>query len=295
MAYTRINWANYPTTTTPVNAENLNVMDAGIYNNAQNIATNTANIATNTNNIATIQTNLMQANATAHNAVYRGLDITADYTSGALWTNIENGTFNNIYIGDYFNATINGTSFTLRIWAINYYYNKGDTAFTTPHILVVPDANFTTAYMNSTNITTGGYAGSDMYITTLPTWAGYLSTTFGSHLLTNRELFDNAVNSNGQSSSWSWYSCQLALLNEVQIYGTRAWSGNYGALGYDIGIDYPILPLALFDSRHVINRTSWWWRTVASSSTFSIVGGTGYASRYSASSVLGVRPRFLLG
>ena len=149
--------------------------------------------------------------------------------------------------------------------------------------------------MNSTNITTGGYVGSNMYTTTLPTWAGYLSTTFGSHLLTNREIFDNAVNSNGQSSSWFWYSCQLALLNEVQVYGTRAWSGDYGASGYDIGIDYPILPLALFDSRYVINRAPWWLRTVVSSSAFPAVGDAGNADRTVASAVVGVRPRFLLG
>lgn len=32
MAYTRVNWENLPSTNTPVNAENLNKMDAGIAN-----------------------------------------------------------------------------------------------------------------------------------------------------------------------------------------------------------------------------------------------------------------------
>ena len=34
MAYTRVNWEDLPSTNTPINAENLNKMDKGIYDNA---------------------------------------------------------------------------------------------------------------------------------------------------------------------------------------------------------------------------------------------------------------------
>ena len=39
MAYTRVNWENYPSTNTPINEDNLNNMDNGIYQNDLNIAT----------------------------------------------------------------------------------------------------------------------------------------------------------------------------------------------------------------------------------------------------------------
>ena len=37
MAYTRVNWEDLPSTDTPINAENLNKMDEGIYNNSSNV------------------------------------------------------------------------------------------------------------------------------------------------------------------------------------------------------------------------------------------------------------------
>ena len=37
MSYTRVNWQNSPNTATPLSAENLNKMDAGIKQNADDI------------------------------------------------------------------------------------------------------------------------------------------------------------------------------------------------------------------------------------------------------------------
>lgn len=42
MAYTRVNWENLPSTNTPVNATNLNKMDAGIANLETEIANRTS-------------------------------------------------------------------------------------------------------------------------------------------------------------------------------------------------------------------------------------------------------------
>ena len=38
MSYERVNWTDYPSTTTPISAENLNIMDEGIANNAADIS-----------------------------------------------------------------------------------------------------------------------------------------------------------------------------------------------------------------------------------------------------------------
>ena len=53
LSYTRVNWVNYPTTTTPVNAENLNIMDAAISAATAQINTNTTNITTLNSKIST--------------------------------------------------------------------------------------------------------------------------------------------------------------------------------------------------------------------------------------------------
>ena len=46
MTYTRVNWVNSPSTSTPINATNLNIMDAGIANCLQNDGSVTASAAT---------------------------------------------------------------------------------------------------------------------------------------------------------------------------------------------------------------------------------------------------------
>ena len=70
MAYTRVNWQNSPSHATPLSAENLNVMDEGIYDLDAAITEATGDIAdlettvsghttsiqTNTSNISTLQT-----------------------------------------------------------------------------------------------------------------------------------------------------------------------------------------------------------------------------------------------
>ncbi len=53
-----------------------------------------------------------------------------------------------------------------RIWRIvdmDYWYNCGDTAFTSHHLVIMPDEALYNAQMNTTNVTTGGYVGSAMY------------------------------------------------------------------------------------------------------------------------------------
>lgn len=57
MAYTRVNWENYPSTDTPTNATNLNVMDAGLFNQD-------ARITVNENEIDNLQTGWNSAGET---------------------------------------------------------------------------------------------------------------------------------------------------------------------------------------------------------------------------------------
>lgn len=72
---------------------------------------------------------------------------------------IKDGSFKGMFLGDYW--SIGG-----RIWRIvdmDYWYNCGDTAFTSHHLVIMPDEALYNAQMNTTNITTGGYVGSEMY------------------------------------------------------------------------------------------------------------------------------------
>ena len=244
-------------------------------------------------NLADQIAQIVSANAPSHNSIYRGKYLGSAVTS-AQWAAIKNGTFDDLFVGDYW--TIGGVNW--RIAGFNYWYNTGDTNCTKNHAVIVPDSNLASCAMNSTNITTGAYVGSDFYTgsnsnTGKSTAVTTINNAFGSaHILSHRELLANAT-SNGAPSGWSWYDSTVELMNEQMVYGSRAWGNQAGAgNGYDVGIDKSQLPLFQHDHSRICNRANWWLRSVVSGSSFALVDLYGAASGNDASTSRGVRPAF---
>ena len=148
--------------------------------------------------------------------------------------------------------------------------------------------------MNSSNTTAGGYVGSAMYTSVLPTWAGYLATAFGSNLLTNRELLSNAI-SGDNPSNWAWYDSKINLLTSEETVGHGGFGMSGFNYGYNIGIAYGQLPLFRLAPEFICNREIWWLRNVTAAANFALVDGSGYLGNRTASGSWGLRPRFLLG
>ena len=140
------------------------------------------------------------------------------------------------------------------------------------------------SYMNSSNVTTGGYQGSYMHNTTLPAIAAKLNNILGSHMITRRILTSSAV-TNGASYSWSWESQKLSLLSEVQVYGSVVWGS-----GYDVGEACYKLPIFNYVGHSSFSRDTFWLRAVASASSFTIASYYGRADVNYASGVFWVRP-----
>lgn len=228
-------------------------------------------------------------NAAAHNSIYRGKNLGTQFTA-EMSANIKNGTFKDLYCGDY--LVINGT--TYRFMDFDYLYKTGDTSLDTHHILVVPDAPMYNHAMNGTNTTEGGYVGSKMYISGLEQALAKIKADFGeSHIVTYRNLLVNTV-SNGAPSNRDWYSRQIDLMNEEMVYGTRAWS-QASQNGFDTGTNKS--QLAAFKHNHSLISSCrlWYWlRAVRSSAHFCYVGSDGDANYRGASNSFGVRPWFLI-
>src|SRR5690554_4933156 len=127
-------------------------------------------------------------NAGAHNSIYRGKFLGNEVTA-AQYTAIANGTFEDMYIGDYW--TINGINW--RIACFDYYYNAGDIVCEEHHVTLVPDTILYTHEMNDTNTTDGGYVGSKMYISGLNQAKTIINTAFNGHILNHRKYLCNAV------------------------------------------------------------------------------------------------------
>jgi hypothetical protein len=156
---------------------------------------------------------------------------------------------------------------------------------------VVPDTNMYNAQMNATNITDGGYVGSAMRTANLESAKTTIAAAFGSaHLVTRRALLCNAVSS-GNASGWARYDSQVELMNECQVYGSRAW-GNVAHNGYDMGCDYSRFPLFTLAPQYITNHSWYWLRDVYSASGFCGVASSGRCDDSSASTSVGVRPFF---
>lgn len=228
-------------------------------------------------------------NAAAHNSIYRGKNLGTQFTA-EMSANIKNGTFKDLYCGDY--LVINGT--TYRFMDLDYLYKTGDTSLETHHILVVPDASMYNHVMNDTNTTEDGYVSSKMYTSGLDQALAKIKADFGeAHIVTYRNLLVNTV-SNGIPSNWAWYSRQIDLMNEEMVYGTRAWS-QASQNGFDTGTNKS--QLAAFKHNHslISSCRSWYWlRVVRSSTAFCGVGSDGNVNTNSASYANGVRPCFLI-
>ena len=243
---------------------------------------------------------LNRPNAGFHNSIYRGKDITDLFYNGTLSQQIANGTFDDIFIGDYIIGKTSGRKYLVA--DINYRLHCGDTECTTPHVLMIPEKIMGLAQMNDSNTSAGAYIGSKMYTTNLSPYKTVINNDFGSnHILKHRNHLQNAV-VNGYESGGTWYDSTIELMNELMVYGANIFH-NVGC-GTNISNNYEIdkSQLALFrlNKSKIIafndsNQRMWYWlRSVAFSSGFCFVHYDGSSSSGNASGSGGVRPCFLI-
>ena len=219
--------------------------------------------------------------------------------TAAQYAAIAAGTFDGMMLGDYWE---DGNNRKWRIWGFDPFLHKGDTECTKHHLVIMPDDNLlksdgsTTRYMKDSNDTSGGYKATKYRSTYRSTAKTAVAAVFGAgHILTHRELISNAV-SGGKVSGWEWMDADVELPNEVMLSGATVWS-NYtdGGSAYNVGVNYPVLPLAIMRPDYVCNRENYWERDVVSASSFASVYANGHLTSHGASDTwIGVRPYFLL-
>lgn len=243
---------------------------------------------------------LLFNNAGAHNAIYRGKSLGSTVTT-AQYAAIKVGTFDDLYIGDYW--TIGGVNY--RIAAFDYYLNSGDTNCTTHHVVIVPDTCLYNAQMHNTssggyeggaaNTTAGGYVGSDMYKSNLEQAKTTIKSAFSGHVLKHRIYLTNAV-ANGRASGGAWCDSEVDLMCEQMVYGSGIFSPVSD--GSNVPANYRVeksqLPLFQHEPSRICNRNNWWLRDVITASSFAFVGDSGDAYCDNASFSYGVRPAFCI-
>lgn len=229
--------------------------------------------------------------ADMHRNIYRGKNLGTSITTTQK-NAIKNGTFADLYIGDYW--TLGGKKYVIA--DMDYWYNCGDTAFAKHHLVMIPDGYLYSHAMNDTNTTVGGYVGSKMYTEGLNQAKTTIRAAFGDLLLSHREYLTNAV-TNGYPSAGAWFDSDVELMNEVMVYGSYIYTpGGTGSVTPNrYTIDKQQLALFKLNPKAINKRETIWLRDVVSSTGFADVRGNGLAYSYDASYSLGVRPVFPIG
>lgn len=232
-----------------------------------------------------------------HRQIFRGKNLGSTVTQ-AQKTAIENGTFDDLWLGDYWE--INGVKW--RIVDFDYWYGTGDTEFTNHHLVIMPDTNLATAAMNASAVTTGGYAGSQMYTTNMASAKSTITGTFGEMVLAHREYLINTVTS-GYPSAGTWMDSSVELPNEPMIFGSYIYtpSGNgsinvklYTASATQLAL-FRVCPQFINKPDGATSRISYWLRDVVNATSFVRVSSYGAPQDTSATQSYGVRPVFAIG
>ncbi len=268
----------------------------------------------------------LEAGIALRRNTYRGRNITYLYENNELFKQIQNCTFDDIYVGDYIKTNKNTENKEI-IWLIadlNNYLHSGYEDLQTCHATIIPAEPLKYIGMNESDTTgivysdkklttsdkkertsVGAYVGSKMKQEVLPDiLKNYIEPVFGDNIIEYTNLLADQYDGNrsnqfgatngGASSGWAWYDSQVDLMSEVNVYGSTVWSSS----GYDIGIDnrqYAIFQLKPeFINSYGSHRFNYWLKAVARSTAFARVSGYGYAVTLAASNSSGVRPRFLI-
>lgn len=234
---------------------------------------------------------MVYPNAGSHNSIYRGKNLGSTVTQ-AQYTEIMNGTFDDLFIGDYW--VIGGINY--RIAAFDYYLNTGDTHCTSHHIVIVPDQFLYTSNMNDGNNTNGGYVGTKMYRTGLDNAKNTIKNAFRNHVLQHRIYLSNTA-VNGRITNGAWLTSEVDLLTEAMVYSSTVFmpSGDGTNNVANYRVEKSQLPLfALDHSKIVCAGNGWWLRDVATVNSFSDIYNMGNTSHDHIGSTLGVRPFFCI-
>jgi hypothetical protein len=231
----------------------------------------------------------IQPGAGFHNSIYRGKNLGSSVSS-AQWAAISAGTFEDLFIGDYW--TINSANW--RIAAFDYWLNTGQTNLTTHHVVIVPDIAIAYSPINSTNTTVGGYTGTNFYTgangnTGKATAISVINNAFGSdHVLSHLNFFTNAV-TDGKASGGAWYSSKVDLMSDVMVTGAFVTTTSSTS---ELGVDSGQLPLFRLSHNSIFYRGNWWLRDVTGAQTWSVITDTALIGATQASNNRGIRPAF---
>lgn len=226
--------------------------------------------------------------------IYRGKSLGNSFTE-AQKKAIQNGSFDDLYIGDYW--YIGGK--TYRIVDFNYYYGtgydyeSGNGRLLANHLVVQCDS-MGNSVMNLTDTTEGGFLNTYMYLTKFPECREIVKEAFGDSLLEHYVLQTNVV-SEGHPSGVVWEKTDIDLMTEEQVYGTNILRPRTPGTPFYGDQRIGKSQLALYLLQKEINP-SFWLKDIVGEKNFIYNNNRGcvYSAKANSSDVV-IRPIFCIG
>ncbi|MDY6274381.1 MAG: hypothetical protein SPL41_05110 [Succinivibrionaceae bacterium] len=160
--------------------------------------------------------------AESHRRFYRGKDLTSAFDSGEFSRNVADGSFRDIFPGDYIVkkitvpavANLKTSTYEVKfiIADLDIAMNQGSPRVTAHHAVIVPEKPVFYIDMSPTDTNAGGYAGSYMHKTVMPAFAIGLTGAFGENHLLNG-------NFDGSDRTSNLLSCTCRLMTLSMVFG----------------------------------------------------------------------------
>jgi hypothetical protein len=240
--------------------------------------------------------NIIYPNAGAHNSIYRGKYL-GDHVTDAQIEAIDAGTFEDLYIGDYWIDTENGIEWLIA--EFNYYKDFDKNNISTPnHALLIPRKSlYKSLYNQSTNNDSKGYKSSFIR-TGLDKAKALIESFFGDKMVTFRTNISSYLIDNRAGTIEATYS-KIELMSEQMVYGSRVMgTPNISSAINVTNYLYESKQLAIFmkDKSTMIDDNGFWLRDVGYSLRFCLITNDGSSNAAKSNNAeFGVRPYFLLG
>lgn len=233
--------------------------------------------------------NALGVRPTAHKMTFRGKDLGSVFTDEQK-AEIRNRTYRDMFVGDYW--TIGDKQW--RIVDIEFFMGIGPNIESrgVPHLVIMPDTPLDQKRMHSTDVVTGGYAGTELRTSGLTNTKTIVKAAFGeSSILVRKEMLSNS-NSNMTITGVAWFDSDIDIPDEVMLNG-------HGSLTTPMNRTSRTQFAAIRMHPLIFNPfgNTFWVRDIGGSSSvteFTMVDTASIMTRSRATVIHGIRPYFCL-